>query len=205
MGKLWENGNESLLLGRWSMGLWQAYKAHLVTAVLVHYSGWQCCRQGLFHQALIDCQLAQLDLRLWPIQASHYQEMLHNPLAGPKSLDRYWHEPPVRPINGYAQPQIYIAMEVLLHENPDLNPFILQQTLSTFDFFYEWINQNNRLVVFNQGDFQRTWLERIMAHLPASDLSLPTQDLLLLCSPGGHLDGRIDQPRSDIFDWLARG
>ncbi len=167
--------------------LWQGYKAHLVTAVLVKYSDWRCCRQGLFHQALIDFQLAQLDLRPWPIQASHYQEMLHNPLAGPNSLGRYWREPPVRPLNSYAQPQVYIAMEVLLHENPDLNPFNLQQSLSTFNFFPEWINQDGRLAVFNQGDFQRAWLERLTAHLPPTDLPLPTQDLLLLCSPGGRL------------------
>ena len=170
-----------------AQALWQGYTAHLVTALLVQYSGWRCCRQGLFHQALIDYQLAQLDLRLWPIQASDYQEMVRNPLVGPNSLGRYWRETPVRPINGYAQPQVYIAMDVLLRENPDLNPFSLQQSLSTFNFYPEWINQDRRLAAFNQGDFQRAWLERITAHLPQTELPPPTQDLLLLCSPGGRL------------------
>jgi hypothetical protein len=177
--------------------LWQAYAAHMVTAVLVNNSGWRCCQQGLFHQALIDYQLAQLGLRPWPIEATHYQEMLHDPLVGPNGLGRYWGEPPVRPISGHAQPQVYIAMDVLLRTRADLNPFRLQQSLSRFNFFYEWLNQDSSLAAFNQGPFQQAWLERITAHLPMTDLPPPAQDLLLLCSPGGRL-GRVGLYR---YDW----
>jgi hypothetical protein len=35
----------------------RAYAAHVIAAVLVYHTGWRCCEQGLFHQALIDYQL----------------------------------------------------------------------------------------------------------------------------------------------------
>lgn len=163
--------------------LQRAYAAHFIAAVLVYSSGWRCCEQGLFHQALIDYQLAQLDLRPWPLQTSHYQAMAHDPLVGVNGLGQFWHEPPVRPLSGSAQPQIYAMIEVLLHQRPELHPFTLQQRLATAETYQYWVVRNTGYTFFNQGHFQQAWLENLQAHLPArpENLSLPEQDILLLC------------------------
>lgn len=166
----------------------RAYAAHFIAAVLVYNTGWRCCEQGLFHQALIDYQLAQLDLRPWPLQDSHYQAMIHEPMVGMAGLGRYWHEPPVHPINGTAQPQIYSMVEVLLSQEPMLNPFVIQQRLAVMDNYQNWIGSLAGFGFLNQ-DFQRAWLEEVQAHLPPATVSRistipllpPDQDLLLLC------------------------
>ncbi|NJN53611.1 MAG: hypothetical protein HC804_01955 [Anaerolineae bacterium] len=163
--------------------LLRAYAAHFITAVLVYNAGWHCCEQGLFHQALIDYQLAQLDLRPWPLQSSHYQAMMHDPLFGVAGLGRFWHEPPTRPLNDYAQPQIYALVDVLLHQKPDLNPYTMQQRLTVMDNYQNWIASQTGFGFLNQGHFQRAWLENMQEKLPtlSAQPSLPTQDVLLLC------------------------
>lgn len=150
--------------------LLRGYKAHFITAVIVHHTGWHCCEQGLFHQALIDLQLQQLDLRPWPLQTQHYQEMVRNPVVGVYSLGRYWHEPPTPAAHAFAWPQVYTMLDVLLQEKPELTPFALQQSLVTTDSYRNWINKHIGFVFFNQGRFQRAWLNAVQAHLPPARL-----------------------------------
>ncbi|HRQ36711.1 MAG TPA: hypothetical protein PLD25_02215 [Chloroflexota bacterium] len=167
--------------------LLRAYAAHFIAAVLVYNTGWRCCEQGLFHQALIDYQLAQLDLRPWPLNASHYQAMVRDPLVGVNGIGRYWHEPPVRPLSGIAQPQIYALVEVLLHQKPELDPYVLQHRLTVAESFQYWIVRQTGFGFLNQGEFHRAWLEHVQAQLAAlpPDLPPPTQDLLFLCQERG--------------------
>ncbi|GIK55878.1 MAG: hypothetical protein HND44_09600 [Chloroflexi bacterium] len=167
--------------------LLRAYAAHFITAVLVYNTGWRCCEQGLFHQALIDYQLAQLDLRPWPLHASHYQTMVHDPLVGVAALGRYWHEPPVRPLSGIAQPQIYTMIAVLLRQKPALNPYALQHRLTVAESYQYWIANHTGFSFVNQGYFQEAWLAHVQANLatPAADLPLPAQDLMALCRERG--------------------
>ncbi|MCL4267425.1 MAG: hypothetical protein KJ069_29880 [Anaerolineae bacterium] len=167
--------------------LLRAYAAHFITAVLVDHTSLRCCEQGLFHQALIDYQLAQLDLRPWPLQDSHYQAMIHEPMVGMAGLGRFWHEPPVRPISGTAQPQIYSMVAVLLNQEPMLNPYVIQQRLAVMDNYQNWIGSLAGFGFLNQ-DFQRAWLKEVQTHLSpmtvgdtAVSLPPPAQDLLLLC------------------------
>jgi hypothetical protein len=166
--------------------LLRAYAAHFIAAVIVYSVGWQCCEHGLFHQGLIDLQLAQLDLRPWPLQAKHYQAMARNPVSGVYTLGRYWHEPPTRPLSGYAQPQIYLMLDVLLQQKPELTAFDLQRSLVRMDSYRDWVNKHVGYVFFNRGRFQHAWLNALQAQLPPAPANLPapTQDILLLCRTG---------------------
>lgn len=177
----------------------RAYAAHFITAVIIQNAGWRCCAQGLFHQALIDRQLAQLGLRPWPVQPHHYQQIVRDPMPGVYMLGRYWDEPPLRPMTDFAQPQLYTMLDVLLRDHPDLTAFEMQRSLVQFDSYRDWVIAHVGFTYFNRGRFQRAWLDAVQAQLPSLPAALPTpaQDVLLLCrrnSPGFL-------PELYRFDW----
>jgi len=173
-----EAGYQALLRG---------YAAHVVAAVLIESAGWSCCRQGLFHQALLDVQLSQLGLRPWPLTAAVYREMPGQAIEGLGGLNQFWSEAPLAPLAGRAWPQVYALVDFVLHSNPGVSATAMQRHLATADSYFTWVQQYMALgvsdsVAYNRAQ-QRPWLRFIQAQVePAPPpFPLPEQDIQMLC------------------------
>ena len=66
-----EAGYQALLRG---------YSSQVVATTIQKTIGWPCCSQGLFHQALIDKQLSQMDLKSWPLADELYAKLFQSPI-----------------------------------------------------------------------------------------------------------------------------
>ena len=169
-----EAGYQALLRG---------YAAHVVAAVLVEGVGWSCCRQGLFHQALLDYQLSQIGLRPWPLTAAVYKEMPGQAMVGLGGLNRFWPEPPLAPLSGHAWPQVYALVDFVIHSNPGIPVAAMQRRLATADSYFTWLQQYVPLGALGNRAQQRQWLRFIQAQVEPAPLSipLPKQDIQMLC------------------------
>lgn len=169
-----ETGYQALLRG---------YAAHVITAILIESAGWSCCHQGLFQQALLDYQLSQLGLRPWPLTPAVYREMPGQAIVGLGGLNRFWSEPPLRPLSGHAWQQVYALVQFILHVKPDISAASMQRHLLTAGSYFRWLQQYEPLGALGNRAQQREWLRFIQAQIgPQSPpLSLPEQDIQLLC------------------------
>ncbi|MBK8901407.1 MAG: hypothetical protein IPM53_09505 [Anaerolineaceae bacterium] len=102
----------------------RAYGVQLATAVLTHQTAYDCCRHPFFFHALLDYQLAQLDLQPWPLTEASYSHMLALNVDG--DLTRYWNRR-----WSAAQPQ---TLQVWVVEDPNL---IWQQVYMLVEFLAE--------------------------------------------------------------------
>jgi hypothetical protein len=102
----------------------RAYGVQLVTAVLAHQTGYDCCRHPFFFRALRDYHLAQLGLQPWPLAAESYRHMLALNVDG--DLTRYWNRRWTE-----VQPQ---TLQVWVVEDPNL---IWQQVYMLVEFLAE--------------------------------------------------------------------
>ncbi|MCB8945571.1 MAG: hypothetical protein H6658_17620 [Ardenticatenaceae bacterium] len=158
------------------------YSQQVVAAAIRAHSGWVCCEQGLFHQALIDKQLSQLGLKEWPLTATEYANIFQSPVAGIDQLHPFWHEPPAFPLTGNIWPQIYGSVDFVLFRKPGSAVADMQRTLLTAESYTDWLYTFTRPTI-SAANFQREWLHFAQSQLDdeATAVAPPTQDILLLC------------------------
>ncbi|MEM7114268.1 MAG: hypothetical protein AAF614_17670 [Chloroflexota bacterium] len=70
--------------------LWQGYGGQVLTAVIAHLTGYECCDQQHFFTALIDKQLSRFGVQTWPLTTAEYDQLLLEPVDQERIL-RVWH------------------------------------------------------------------------------------------------------------------
>lgn len=159
----------------------RAYRRQAATAVLAHAAGYDCCRHGLFFQALLHRQLANMDLQPWPLTAQDYQRLLLNG-RGPAQAARAW----LRPFHDeQAWPEVYALIDYLLPQAPAALPQMMR-ALNEAGSFDGW------LAAFLPPDAARDFdaaalafvVQRAEAAQPPQPAALPPADLLLACHAG---------------------
>jgi hypothetical protein len=187
--------------------LYRGYAARMATAVLSQQSGYECCKQMVFQQALIDYQLNQLALKPWPINEEDYGQVLNEQIR----LEDYstlWQSDDPQDLfapNGW---RIYILIDYLLSALPNHSPMALQQELARRGSFAGWLNglfedesrlKNAALMSELTRDL---WMRGYQQTLNTSEgvvQSHPSQDLYLPCSSvlSGGSGGRV----SNLFQF----
>ena len=164
----------------------QGYAAQVVAAALIQVVDWPCCEQGVFHQALIDKQLAWLGLRPWPLTPQAYERMFAGGTVQLNSIHRFWTFPPQQPLTSEAWYQVYGVIDYITHLHPDIPPITMQRRLAHAVNERHWLGQYVDLSFRNYAQ-ERDWLRFASkrmdtGHLP--DSGSPQQDIQLLCSSG---------------------
>jgi hypothetical protein len=174
--------------------LYWSYGSRVLTALVTDLVGYSCCQHALFYQALLDKQLQQLGLRSWPVSTDDYRQALarqvtlaeleplwrQNGLAGPVGLDR--------PEANAADPDWWLAYAVVdfLFQDPNnRQPVVeMQRRLMGADSLHEWA----RDLASAGTSVDRAWLrylqQQVVAGQSSPPISLPDQDIVLMCSDG---------------------
>lgn len=173
-----ESGYQALLRG---------YAAHVVAAAITESVGWRCCEHGLFYQALLDWQLAQLGLRPWLLNDAAYAELFRGPVLGVFDMHDLWFRPPARQPVDAPVLQVYSIVDYLLRTTDIHAAATMQRRLSEVATYWNWmqpyVNGETR------SDVQRDWLRFTAAQMQTPPpIALPEQNIQMLCSTG---DGRI--------------
>jgi hypothetical protein len=139
------------------------YAAFIISHFLLDIVDWDCCARGLFHQALLDWQLAELGLRPWPLGPEQYQHLVRDGVEGP-DLERYWENTP-RPLWGHAQRQVYTFTAYMLSLDHGLSPFQLQRRLQRASSYGQWAQSITGRSIFDDL-LLRSWFNFIRQRMP---------------------------------------
>jgi hypothetical protein len=116
--------------------LFRGYAAYLLPAL----SGWDCCRGGLFYQAMMERQLFQVGLQPWPLTRDGYQRIRSQPLAL-ADLAGYWTAMPENRLDPEEDWALYAFVEFLLHLAPNHSLTYMQQQMSQAPTLVAWLHQ----------------------------------------------------------------
>jgi len=141
----------------------QAYAAFIINFHLLDVLDWDCCARGLFHQALLDWQLAELGLRPWPMEPDQYQRLQRRGTEAP-DLSAYWEMTP-RPLWGNPQRAVYAFTAFLLNEETMMTPYELQVALEEADSYTEWVQSVTGRSV-SDPVLRRSWARFFRYQLP---------------------------------------
>lgn len=156
--------------------LLHSYARPVVVAAIAKAVGWECCERALFYQALLDYQLNELGLQPWPLTPIEYETMFINPVVNLPNLERFWSAP------SGSEPgwqQVYSVMAYILNGKSSLSAATMQRYLISADDFWPWMY---RLVPdFPASNAHQDWIRYAQSNLSPLDVSLPSEDVLLLC------------------------
>ena len=169
------------------VALYRGYATQLASAVITNLVGWACCDHAPVYQALLDYQLSQLDLRLWPVAAADHLRILDgevslNNLLGP------WSDSAFTPLDEENNWRVYTAVDFLLQHFPAVAPATLQRAMAPRQGLSRWLF--SAYPGFGAGSFlldeldREWWLYAYTQTLASQEplpVPLPQQDIQLLC------------------------
>jgi hypothetical protein len=170
--------------------LHRAYASRILARFIAGEANWTCCRQALFHQALLDKQLQQLGLRKWPLSPDDYLQMLNHPVDLREDIRPLWQNDPPRTAvpDQPDQRLIYALVDFLVAQPAQASILALQQHLASRPSFNRWLMDAAGSEDID-SEIAPTWhrflQEQILAAQTAAPLPWPEQDLLLLCDGDG--------------------
>jgi hypothetical protein len=116
--------------------LFRGYAAYMLPAL----SGWDCCRGGLFYQAMMERQLFQVGLQPWPLARDRYERIQEQPLPL-ADLAGYWTQMPEGRLDPDEEWALYAFVEFLLHLAPNHSLTYMQQQMSQSPTLLAWLHQ----------------------------------------------------------------
>lgn len=135
--------------------IYLGYAERVVSAFIGHETRWQCCDHILFYQALLDIQLIRLGFRSWPSTEDQYRQLLN----GDRTLSGTLWSNDATASEILAQPDAWkanILVEYIVSDWAEVPPFEMQQRLTRFEFFPEWLGSVAREGVENY--FAAGWI-----------------------------------------------
>lgn len=160
----------------------QAYRRSVAAAVLAEQVGYECCRQGLFFRALLEKQLAELELQPWPLTPKQYQALLLQG-SGPDEAGRAWS----RPLHDKeAWLPVYALVDFLLAQTgTDVSSLL--RALVAERFYDTWLAR-----FWREETSSRSFEEAALAFViqqadevrPTAAAAPPDADLQLACQRG---------------------
>lgn len=122
----------------------RGYAIPLISNLIAHQVGYECCEEAAAFQALLDYQLAQLGLRPWPVTARQQQQvfLLQPSLGQPMIL---WSDNGLDRLNSSSGQQLYALVDFLTSSaatgrfGVTLSAASLQRNLKDADSHLEWL------------------------------------------------------------------
>ncbi len=119
--------------------IFRGYAAQMVTAVISHDVGYECCEQLPIYRALVDYQLSQLALKPWPVGSAAYEQALSKQVSF-QELSPLWPSDNAQDIDGPDGWRTYVLVDYLLDRLPQYSPALLQRELINRENYQEWLN-----------------------------------------------------------------
>lgn len=173
--------------------LLRGYGDQLLRASIGDLLGYDCCRDVLVFNALVDYQLSQLGLRPWPVNEATYQRVLDERVRQ-TDLERLWRAAddtlyPYTYTDENWPASLYAFIDYLLGALPDSSPAEMIRHLNDSNNFNTWLEG----VLADQPDQETTtllragldrawWLAAYQAGSETAAAELPPQALYLICT-----------------------
>ncbi|MCA9972453.1 MAG: hypothetical protein KC425_19665 [Anaerolineales bacterium] len=159
--------------------IYRGYAVRMVSAVIADLAGWRCCDRIMLFQALLDSQLARLQLKrktIFPGDLTALQEALL-----PEVVAR-WHTDATRPLPEATE--LYALVQFLI-EDAGISAFALQQGITALPP-EGWLAAVTAGSFETPAELERAWQRYLLrrgaaARVPAA--AWPADALHLVCQP----------------------
>ncbi len=171
-----DEGYEALLDG---------YSVPILSMAILRSWNYECCEKGLFVQALIDKKLSELGVKHWPLTPDVYESIFQEPILRADQLHRFWSKPPNMPLAGGEWPLIYHTIDFLMEQDPENSTSELFELLQLESSYTGWLDASASSQLAS-GVLYREWLAAVQEQLEETAVSLPNQQIALLCRAGSQ-------------------
>lgn len=172
--------------------LFRGYASYVVSMMLMELSGWECCEQGLFYQALLSKQLEQLGLQPWPLTQGDYEE-LYSASTQLELQFSLWNAP-VFEAEAEGSVTAFAVVDYLSDQNPGRDAYTMIQALDTADSYWDWV----LLFVGDEADtatLERDWQRFVYNQsrpvISAPPYPLPREQALVMCNDAQPLQNDL--------------
>lgn len=172
--------------------LQRAYATLAVSRMINDLTAWECCDQSIFYQALLDFQLAQLGVQVWPTTPGDYLEVLRVPPTFARLAQIWDSSLPIEELG--EQPDgwlVYALVEFLSAGRIGASGAEMQRYLAMSGNFNEWFHrifQMDYTTEYVEGNWNNYILQRIDAwqdtERKESPIPLPDQNVAMICDEG---------------------
>lgn len=164
------------------------YEIQAVTRIINDLSHWSCCSQALIYQALMDLQLAELGVGIWPADPGDYLDALRR-RPSLQQLAQLWDQtqPDELPSDNLDQWLVYSLIEFLSNERIGTSALSMQNALEVSTTFDEWLGTINHMNMTDEY-IDQAWNNYLMRRIDAWQASppapLPAQNIAMICDEG---------------------
>jgi hypothetical protein len=169
--------------------LFQGYARQVATAVITHLVAWDCCIGAPFYQALLDYQLSQLDLLVWPVTQAEYKRVMSEHISL-NELGNYWRVDSPNDVPADKRWLIYTTADFLLKAAPDISAATAQSSIKDWRSLYPWLENytlpdSDDPITATEIDQQWMTIAEVQTRLSDTPppIPLPSQDIQLFCFP----------------------
>ncbi|MCA9936113.1 MAG: hypothetical protein KC415_19405 [Anaerolineales bacterium] len=172
--------------------MFRGYAARVVSAAITEMAGWECCDdQAVMFQVLLDWQLAQLGLKMWPVQAQDYERVLVTSLTA--VFDKWQPIFDLEEAVAQDQTDLYLLFEFLIR-NTGLSAAILQRSLmNDGDEAWNIVAEDYPTI----PDLEQGWIGYLYGRSQAAQspppIPFPDEALHLVCRPNDVEDSILYQ------------
>ncbi|MFZ0546394.1 MAG: hypothetical protein WAM60_13195 [Candidatus Promineifilaceae bacterium] len=168
--------------------LYRGYAAFVVRTAMIQALNWDCCVRGVFFEALVDYQLAELGISPYPMYPTDY-ETLFSRFQEINDLDLFWNRRQVELSRIDDWQWVYALVDFALTSSlSQTTAGEMQTSLLDSDSFLNWIN-DALAGTLNQRSVRQAWLNFIyynsLSGQVASGTFTPPEDVLLACNNEG--------------------
>ncbi|HSM55216.1 MAG TPA: hypothetical protein VK879_03595 [Candidatus Sulfomarinibacteraceae bacterium] len=184
--------------------LYAVYARQVASSALVTLSGWQCCVQGLFVQALLDVELQALGLAPLTPEASDVRRLASRQRVGLLSdFGHLWSRSPA--LEGTAQERRALAaaqsvVAFLLEREPDQDAAALLHALADADSYEAWLADVTGVTSPELSLSWRSFLYDAAQTTEGGASGAGEASLLALCVAGAGEDGGGEEGVLLAFD-----
>ena len=167
-----------------------AYGAKLVSALIGHSLGYDCCQQAPLYHAMLTYQLSDLGLAEWPVTPESYREVAHSGVHS-EMLLRYWNSDDLSLAQDEASGQLFSFVDFLLKKHaPQMTPLALLSHLSSSRTLQSWLAELSQETLSGSSTsieaISRDWwfyavMQSEISEASSRPIPLPAQNLQVSC------------------------
>lgn len=170
--------------------LFRGYASYVLSAALTEMAGYRCCQGVLFQQALLDLQMARLDLAPEPVRRGEYLHLIDAD-DSVAHMRRLWDEEEIPSDEGSIPLEVYAFLDyVQTSSGPSPGLYEIQRASGGDVSFWEWLERLSEYDLPAEiGALQGEWSTFVQEQLQEAQSNLeaglgrpqPAQDVVLLC------------------------
>lgn len=188
--------------------LLKAYGINMISALIGHSVGYECCDNAPMFQAIVTYQLSELGLAIWPVTVET-QAALANAGVHSDNLFPYWNSDDFSLIEDENSDQLFGFVDFLVKEfAPHQSPLAILAQLNTAQAYQTWLRTlfgSDINAPFGLTDFiTREWWFYAVTQSEETAVSnppipFPVQDLQVSCISNGFTSPASGPPQTELY------